>query len=910
MSEHLPSSGHAANQLVEIEMRCDEYIQLHRSGTAPTQEEFAAQFPELESQILELLPAVVLMESARSRKFLKRKDGRVMSGPEEIVQLGDYHIVHELGRGGMGIVYEAHQASLDRRVALKVLPKHSLSPRQVEKFFIEASTAAKLHHTNIAPIYDVGTHDGFHYFSMQLLKGNSLESYVSSASLANEPGTARFTSDNYEIEKFSIADVMDIGQQVASALQYAHNQGVFHRDIKPANLVRDSGSNVWVTDFGLAITHGQQRIQSEAMSGTLRYMSPEKLRKSSSKEKEEAITFDREGDVYSLGVTLIELLSGSPAFPSPGVVELIDDISKGRMVDLHHEGRALPSDLEAVLRKAVAADPTQRYPTIADFAEDLENFSASRPVNAIETNWVGNSFRWVKRNLALTVVSALAAYLVIVVSVISTSSIISTNSQINEERLRRVRSEETILLASKSFEKTFKPYGPLTVFGGGKISSAGNVAEISKPVVDVLEKLSNEYFAFAQSNKDLPKLKVDSNFAQCYVADLRLQLGDYDAAQILLQEALDDLKDRMAETDSLEMESDLTMSLRSSPFSIAGTLHLARVNNQLGFAMTNSTTLLTEKDRAVQAKQLNVARNLHVTALKSLEKASSKNSIVMLELARTLHLLGRTNEPRYRPDMYPGEIGDEAIAVSELRKRRAWNNRAILILQSIDREDGYQDERSRLLALCLIEKSKVLKELDVNDPGVVESLDLARDILRKLVSAYPDNSGLKYDLNRAFAESNPDLASLEKAVALSETIAQDRFVLPTYLIQEVRLRRLLAIACKQKSREKNERDWLRQEETHRRRVLEVHQLQDPLGVSLTSDYSVLEKSHRHQTWTAQFTLELAECESLDDRMSERDALIGDAVKTLHHLPKDVLEREDASALLLKAKSMSRKSLVQ
>ena len=204
----------------------------------------------------------------------------------------------------------------------------------------------------------------------------------------------------------------------------------------------------------------------------------------------------------------------------------------------------------------------------------------------------------------------------------------------------------------------------------------------------------------------------------------------------------------------------------------------------------------------------------------------------------------------------------------------------------------------------------MLKELDVNDPGVVESLDLARDILRKLVSAYPDNSGLKYDLNRAFAESNPDLASLEKAVALSETIAQDRFVLPTYLIQEVRLRRLLAIACKQKSREKNERDWLRQEETHRRRVLEVHQLQDPLGVSLTSDYSVLEKSHRHQTWTAQFTLELAECESLDDRMSERDALIGDAVKTLHHLPKDVLEREDASALLLKAKSMSQKSLVQ
>ena len=894
----------ADDRLFEIQERCEEFIRLLRDGVAPSQAEFAAQFPGYEAEILELLPAIVLMEGARGRNFQKRKDGRVQRGPEEIVQLGDYLVIHELGRGGMGIVYEAQQASLDRRVALKVLPKHSLTPIQVDKFFLEASTAAKLHHTNIAPIYDVGTHDGFHYFSMQLLKGTSLETYVQSSS-----DSSRFQSEEDELDVLSVPDVVDIGRQVASALQYAHNQGVYHRDIKPANLVRDSAANVWVTDFGLAVTHGQQGIQSDAYSGTLRYMPPEKFRSiKTAVNKENGSLFDREGDVYALGVTMIELLAGRAAFPSLSVVELVEDVSTGRMIDLQNDGRPLPSDLEAVLLKSVATDPTLRYRTIAEFAADLENYSESRPVNAIQTNWIGKTLRWIKRNLALAIVSALATYLVVVVSVISTGSFFNTQSQINIERLRRLRSEESVLNASKSFLNTFEPYADATVFGDGKISSQTNSATVTQPVVSMLEKMSREYVELSEQSPDLPKLAADSNRALCIVAELQMLMGDYEAARVSLQSSLNDLKKRASEAPLLDEETTLAAALRNSPFSTESILQLAKVNNQLAVALANSRFVDTELARS----RLDESRNLHVTALKSLEPVysnDSQNPIVMLELARTLYLLGRSERIGYRPGDFPTGKTIEST-VSNLSNRRAWINRAILILESNNQDNEYSDARLHLLALCRVEKWKILIETNPDNQEAAATLNSARDRLGKLIKAYPNVDRLSSDMISALVESNSLLDSMKRALVFSEVISNDAYVLPIYQMQQIQLHRDLAQACVEAGKDKGDDekpDLISQEESHRRRVLQAHLLL-ATHRSRTHNASIKLVEYCHQIWTAKFSLELASCPGLKDRLAERNKLIGDAVGILHKLPKEILERPNVEAIMQEAKRMSRKSL--
>ncbi|MFK7769835.1 MAG: serine/threonine protein kinase [Mariniblastus sp.] len=935
------------DQLIEIQERCEEFIRMLREGTAPTQEQFAAQFPELETHILELLPPILLMEGARGRNFQKRKDGRVQRGPEEIVQLGDYNIIQELGRGGMGIVYEANQVSLDRRVALKVLPKHSLSPRQVEKFFLEASTAAKLHHTNIAPIYDVGTHDGFHYFSMQLLKGTSLESYVQSSTDAS-----RFRSEEDDTNYLTIKEVVDIGRQVASALQYAHNQGVYHRDIKPANLVRDSGSNVWVTDFGLAVTQGQKEFQDETFSGTLRYMPPEKFRTkqiastaSSQNEGQKKIptqtksapsktnkTFEKEGEVYSLGLTLIELLSGSSAFPSVGVVELVEDVAQGRMVDFQHDGRPLPSDLEAVLRKSVALDPSERYSTIAEFSEDLENFLESRPVKAVKTNLAGTVFRWVKRNLALAIVSALATYLVIVVSAISTSNFLSTRSQINTERLRRLRSEESVLTANSSFANTFKPYSAWTVFGEGTLSSLQNAPKLSKSALKVLTAMSDEYLLLAGDSLDLPKISADSNQSLCIVADLHLLMADFDSARNSYQIALEHLEEKANEATRLDDETALAMALRSSPFSVDSILHLARVNNQLGIAIAGSRNV----DGESVEERLNKARQHHIAALKSLEpqlNSKTTDPRTTFELARTLYLLGRTTRTGYRPDLFPSQteaahelatqqssqsngssattVPSNQLSVSDLQARRAYINRVLLVLQSFDKKDRYTDENKRLLALCQLEKAKFIRETETDDRAAEQFLNSAQTGLRDLIERHPELDNLKSDMISVLIESEPSYESLSQASGYSLRMSEDGNVLPIFMIQQIRLHRDLAKTCNEKAIKADaglKEEILKKEESNYRRSLEIHRTLTGNSHTISSEQHKGNKSNCHDMWSAKFLLDLASCESLNDQPEERNKYVGNAITILHNLPEEILNKADAATIMQRAKLMSRQSL--
>ncbi len=226
-------------------------------------------------------------------------------------RLGEYRIVRELGRGGMGIVYEAVQESLGRHVAVKVIHHVHLDPKRLQRFQREAQAVAQLHHTNIVPIFGVGEHDGLPYYVMQYIRGNGLDAVL------RDLARRRARGEGPERWRF----VARVGVQAAEALQYAHEQGVLHRDIKPANLLVDEHETVWITDFGLAKLIGRDDLTGTGdVIGTLRYLAPEALHGET----------DPRSDIYSLGLTLYELLTLEPPFGELSPSELLRHVSEGQ----------------------------------------------------------------------------------------------------------------------------------------------------------------------------------------------------------------------------------------------------------------------------------------------------------------------------------------------------------------------------------------------------------------------------------------------------------------------------------------------------------------------------------------------------------------------------------------------------
>ncbi|MGE0757937.1 MAG: serine/threonine-protein kinase, partial [Pirellulaceae bacterium] len=252
-----PATRSAARE--PIEELAEEYLARQRCGEQPTIEEFAARHPELSDLIRELFPALELLE--RFKPHLANRTGRApaYATGEPPFMMGDFRVLRRIAQGGMGVVYEAEQASLGRRVALKV-PSQSLHADGTRKarFEHEARAAARLHHTNIVPVFGVGEHEGTQYYVMQLIEGNGLDQLLAEPTVSVSARELRraairpATGESRGTPLGSFRRVALLGAQVAEALQYAHDEGILHRDIKPSNLLLDSDGHIWVTDFGLA----------------------------------------------------------------------------------------------------------------------------------------------------------------------------------------------------------------------------------------------------------------------------------------------------------------------------------------------------------------------------------------------------------------------------------------------------------------------------------------------------------------------------------------------------------------------------------------------------------------------------------------------------------------------------------
>ena len=316
------------------------------------------------------------------------------SGEGDDVQrrlLGDFKLLGELGRGGMGIVYEAEQISLGRRVALKVLPLAGLlDQRQLARFKNEARAAAMLKHPNIVSVYSVGNERGVHYYAMELIDGSSLAEIIAefAAPISTAPThtadslpsqetvpMAAFATQRMVCRREYFRSAARLGVQAAEALHYAHQEGVIHRDIKPSNVMVEADGNVQITDFGLARIHSSDEVTITGdIVGTLRYMSPEQL--------DETAVADQRTDIYSLGLTLYELVTGHAAFDAARGQQLLLQLQHSEPPPPSKHESLVPRDLENILLKAMARRPEDRYASAGALADDLRCFLEGAPVAA------------------------------------------------------------------------------------------------------------------------------------------------------------------------------------------------------------------------------------------------------------------------------------------------------------------------------------------------------------------------------------------------------------------------------------------------------------------------------------------------------------------------------------------------
>lgn len=472
-----------------------QFLRELEQGRRPDRRVWLARYPDLSDALSACFDGLEFMYRASAAVPVSRPERPPLASPTA-APLGDFQLLREIGRGGMGIVYEATQLSLNRRVALKVLPfASSFDTKYLQRFRQEAHAAAQLHHPNIVPVYAVGCERGIHFYAMQLIDGHSLDRVIrqlrhdagldandppptsaadpnrtplltppptepvglpadlSAASVAPDDETLARLSTDFSRQRTggrsqywrAAARLM---AQAAEAIEYAHQQGIVHRDIKPANLLLDTHRKLWIADFGLAHFDAEQNLtQTGELVGTIRYSSPEQV-------SGQRVVLDHRTDIYSLGATFYELLTLRPIFRGTSRQALMQQVLYQEPTSPRGLERDLPPELETIVLKAVSKNAADRYATAQDLADDLQRFLRDEPIRARRPSLADRARKWARRHPSLVASVVLIMFATLLVSAISnwlvTQANLRTNEALARASARAVEAERRFLQARQA----------------------------------------------------------------------------------------------------------------------------------------------------------------------------------------------------------------------------------------------------------------------------------------------------------------------------------------------------------------------------------------------------------------------------------------------------------------------------
>ena len=452
------------------------------------------------------------------------------------LQLGEYTIIGEVGRGGMGIVYEAKNNALNRRVALKILPIASmLDSRQIARFKNESNAAAQLQHAHIVSIFNVGVEKGIHYYAMQFIDGQTIESVIANPENPNQD--------------FDYRHILSHAARVADALHCAHECGIIHRDIKPSNLILDKAGKIWVTDFGLARCQNHHSLTvSGDVIGTMRYMSPEQA-------AGDMACVDHRTDIYSLGATLYEMLTGVAAIVGEDSPSVLSEIANSPIPRSRRLKPELPAAIDVVLNKAMAKNKDDRYSTALEFANDLEAILEQRSIMAKLPSKTWRVKQWANRHQKIVLATSIT-FLFGIAGMLTALVIIANKN----DELRS--SKQT---ADRNFRKAQEAVGTLGLAVSADLASIPGTEHVRQAV---LRNTLKHYRDFVQESQGNGQLLSELALTQSRIGTLIIDLESPQAAIPHFNDS----------------EQSYRELLSQQPGSIAALKGRARNLNQMGLA--------------------------------------------------------------------------------------------------------------------------------------------------------------------------------------------------------------------------------------------------------------------------------------------------------------------------------------
>jgi serine/threonine protein kinase/tetratricopeptide (TPR) repeat protein len=545
----------------------DRYLRSLESGVPLDPEALAGECPELAEPLLgyvRSLSALHGMAAGFAGNVVSAEDvaAEEDAGRENTFhgeqRLGDFVLKREIGRGGMGVVYEAWQISLGRMVALKILPFAAvLDAKQIARFKNEAQAAAQLHHPNIVPVFAIGVERGVHYYAMPYIDGQPLDRAI--AQLRQERASGRAGRGSEAASAFSSGSlgtrtsrraengeandacpstvpisllterspnaghyfrtVARLGIQAAEAIHAAHEYGVVHRDIKPSNLLLDLQGKLWITDFGLARCQSETSLTKTGdVLGTLRYMSPEQALGRSA-------LVDQRTDIYSLAVTLYELLTLRAAYAGDNGPEMLRQIESQEPLRPRQIDGRIPADLETVVLKAMSKIREDRYTTAQEFAEDLGRFLEGKPTVARPATVVDRLAKWARRHRKFVVGSAAACLVLITGLAISTMLIAQA----------KVEADKNYAQAQYNFRQARQVVDRLGARLAHRLAGIAGAEHVRR---DLLEDTLGYYRDFIAQVGDEPSLTADLALTHSKIAAIQEQIESKEQAIVEYERAI------------------------------------------------------------------------------------------------------------------------------------------------------------------------------------------------------------------------------------------------------------------------------------------------------------------------------------------------------------------------------------